>query len=781
MSTSTSEQSYPNLLQGVSQQHPRFRLPGQVQAQLNTLSDLVTGVRRRPGAEYATHLIRPAATTDSLVAHYTEVAGRPVHVLLNCADGQITVLDTAHAVLGTVAGGAYLTAANKGDIRFATVGDELFIANVSKKPALGAASSNPDPAMRGFFYIVAGAFSKEFTVTVTTGTGSITASYTTPTGSAPGDAALATPSHIATTLRNSLDAVKATAGLTTVSVVDAYVYVQAAPGTTNVVVSSSSGSAYLMPSRDSYVTTQGNLAPRLPAAADDYIVRVGDVRSPQYFRYDATTQAWLEDGAYGSPASVTNVPVALTYNGTSWVLVTTAFEGRLAGDDESNPPHRFMTEGITGLSSVQGRLCILSGPVVSLSASLKPRRFWRSTVTTILDSDAIEVGSGANTSAEYSYAVQFNRDLILLSKAHQAVLPAGNVLTPRNANVVPASTHACDTSCPPLLAGRTLMYPVPRSADFFGVFEMVPSQYTDSQYTSQDTTSHIPKYMGGRCRFTASSGVSGLALFGPTGDKYSMVVHEYVWSSQEKQQQAWHTWTFKHEIAAAYFSNEIINLWFVQNGVAVLATIDPRIGAVNANAERRPFLDLFFPATITDHLITVPAWVTDFDPDALVGLQVAHLTGPLASSKVGVSVDGENLRTVRSQPSGTVGVGWTFRSMLAPSPPVARDYQGNSIVTGKYTIQRFTVSTQNSSPFWVLVTDTADPADDVELPFGPLLWSSEELQLGETPEAGDARTVVPARVRAPSCVMQLYTEGTGEMNITGIDYVGRLSLKFKRR
>ena len=41
----------PSLLQGVSQQIPRERLQGQLTTQRNMLSDLVTGIRRRPGLQ----------------------------------------------------------------------------------------------------------------------------------------------------------------------------------------------------------------------------------------------------------------------------------------------------------------------------------------------------------------------------------------------------------------------------------------------------------------------------------------------------------------------------------------------------------------------------------------------------------------------------------------------------------------------------------------------------------------------------------------------------------
>jgi hypothetical protein len=752
-----------------------------MQAQLNMLSDPVTGLRRRPGAEYAKHWTSASSTTDSVVAWYTDIAGIPVHVVLNCATGSITILNAAYTVLATVAGGSYLTTSNKANIRVATVGDEFFLCNIEKQPALGAPVASAATTRYGFFYIAAGAFSKEYTVQVTTSVGTINATFTTPNGSGAGDATTASPNNIATQLRNQLDAAKATAGISTVTVTEAYVLIVASGGTTDTVVTSSTGPGFVQVSKDSYVTSAGLLPAKLPAAADTYTVRVGDIRSPQYYKYDSTSTAWLESGDEVSPGSITNMPVALTFDGTNWVLDAAAYEGRAAGDDTSNPAHRFTTKGITGITSIQGRFAILSGPLVSLSASNKPRRFFRSTVTSIVDDDPIEIGSGASTSASYSYGIEFNRDLILISSAHQAIMPGGAVITPRTANVVTTSSHAADVTCPPLKAGRTVMYPVPRSKDFFGVFEMVPSQYTDSQYMSMDTTQHIPKYMEGRCRFTASSGVSGLALFGSSVNKKQITVHEYVWDADTKQQQAWHTWEFEHDVAYVYFSNEIINIVFVQNSTVVLAKIDPRIGTLNSNEERRPFLDLYQSLSIVDHVITPAAWLTTFDTAALDEVQVAVLTGDLAGSKVGFTKDGSTLVTVRSHPSGTVSVGWPFKSLFSPSQPIARDYKGEPISQGKFTVQRYVIHTTNSSPYIIVSTDTRDTSDDEAIDVGTVFWASEDLVLGSTPEADRSKAIVPSRTVSDRSVLDIYTEGLGELNIIGIDYVGKLSMKYKRR
>lgn len=776
---SASESSYKSLLQGVSQQIPSERLPGQVGAQVNMLSDPVTNIRRRPGAEFRFHRVSASCTSSNIKAWFTDIAGFKVHVILNCATGEVVILDTNHAELAVLDGAAYLTTANPKDIHATTVGDEFFMLNKSVKPTAGTVAAGFDPAKAGYFYIVSGAFSRKYEVTVNTSMGSASATYTTPGGGGSGDAALTTPEYIASQLQAGLTASLTALGVT-MTRTTAYVFFKSTGTATNVTVNTSTGSSYVLSSRARYTNVVGNLPAQLPADADGFIMSLGDTRTPQYYRYDNATLAWLECGAYGSTSALDDMPVSITFS-TVWGFNTATFEGRLSGDSTSNEEPRFLTTGITGIASYQGRLVLLAGSRACLSASNKPRRFYRSTVTSVVDSDPIEIGSSANSSASYEYAVAFQKDLILFSAGYQALIPSGNqALTPRTATVVLTSSHEADTTSPPVTMGRTLMYPAPKSKDFFGVLEMVPSPYTDSQYVSADATPHLPKYMGGRCRFSVSSSVSNMVLFAPTGDLHSLIVHEYMWDGDQKVQSAWHSWTFSHEIATAYFASEIIYILFVQNGSIVAASIDPRVGVLTFDAERRPFLDLYSTVSIVDNVVTVPEWLLTFDPDAADSLMLSAVAGTLAGDEVGFSKDGANLRTVRSWASGSVSLGFPYRSSISPSPPVVRDFNEVVISSNKQTLLRYLIGTKNSAQYVVSVRDRNVEGGN-ESAIGTLNWSSSELELGRAKYSTESVAVVPCRTNVNSTSVEISTTGTGELNLVSLEYVLKYNQKIKRR
>lgn len=769
---STSESSYKSLLQGVSQQIPRERLPGQLTAQLNMLADPVTNLRRRPGAQYLKHRAWAAVDAGHILGWFTDVAGERLHVILNTATGEILLMDGNLNELAMLNAGAYLQTTNPSSIRAATVGNECFLCNTEKLPALVHGGTTTSDG--GFFYIVAGAFSKGYDVSVTWSGGTYSASYTTPSGAAGGDAALATPEYIATQLYNQL----VSAGLTTIYRVGPYVYMTTTGG---VQVNTTVSTNYIIPSKNRIVSTAGNLPARLPVEANGFVCRVGTVELPQYFKYNSADVSWLEVGAVGSPSGITNMPISVYYNGAAWALNTSDYEGRNAGGDETNKPHEFCTQGITGMATYQGRLVLMSGPMVSLSASGKPRRFFRSTVTSVVDSDPIEIGSGMNSSAAYEHAIPFQKDLVLLSSAYQAVIPSNNTaITPRNATVVPTSSHEVDVTSPPIALGRTLMYAAPRSEDFFGVREMVPSPYTDSQYVSNDATPHLPKYMGGRCRFSVSSSVANMALFAPSGDLRSMIVHEYMWDGDQKVQQAWHTWTFPYDVATAYFAYDKVIIVFAQNDTLVITRIDPRIGVLTFDSERRPFLDLWSSQTVTDYVVDVPAWMLAFDPAVAAKLQLTASTGNLAGDRVGATVEGDSLRVVRSFRDGAVAIGVPYRSSFSPTPPVVRDYNDVAVSTNKATLLRYILGTKNSQEFKVRVVDRNSPDDGISS-VGTLLWSSLELELGRSRYSTDAASIIPCRTNINTTVVDVYTEGTGELNAVSLEYVLKTNQKIKRR
>lgn len=775
------------MLQGVSQQLQRERLEGQVSAQMNMMSDVVTGLRRRPGAEVKTAWQINNATRDKIIAWDGDLANQRIKCVLNGVDGVLRVCDDNWGIFATLQND-YFKFDNRKDIQHTVTDDRMYIVNKERIPYISATNGGVGSTQGGFVFIKTGAFQTTYSVSFQDATGqNFSVSYTTPNSNEADASSKSTPDYIMTQLVSQIPGHDGLIeGYTQTG---PYLYIRSHGA--NFSVSSSMSSSYIGVSNTSHVQQIVDLPAKLPSPADGYTVAVGSTTEPTYFKWDFGSSTWREGPIEGSASALGNMPIYLYVNtSNAWVLGNT-YEGRLSGDDNSNPNPSFLGFGIDGIGSFQGRLVILNGSKVSMSASGRPQRFYRSTIESLIASDPIEVGASANSSAAYEYCLPFNKDLLLFSEKYQALVPGGGtVITPSNATVVVTSTYEADMASGPLPLGRTVMFPAPRSKDYFGLMEMLPSPYTDSQYVSTDVTAHLPKYMNGRCRFSVSSSVSGIACFASTTDYRTLVVHEYTWSADEKVQQAWHKWNFPYDIADAFFSGSEISLVFVNNGQLVVATVDPRVGTLTAGGERRPFLDLYFNATVTNTTVdptkggsvAIPAFYQLFDPLWYQTVRLSDRSSDMLGEEVGVETRSTTaLVTVPSFGAGDVTMGMGYRSSVSPSMPSVKDTNGVVISSNKLTLLRFMIGTENSYEYEAIVSDSGDDGADSSEDLATLYWGSADLDLGDPRIAIESTAILPCRTNAASTTVILFTDSLGELNIVSLEYVCRYNQKLKRR
>lgn len=761
-----------SIIQGVSQQTPRERLDGQVSLQTNMLSDVVRGMRRRPGMRVrAAGLGFPSAwNREQLFASTVDVGDTAVHVLVNTATGTLLVLsedftELHNAVL------PYLVGVDASVIQVATLRGFLYICNTGKQPTKVVDMTgllNPD--FTGFFFVAAGQFSKIFNISATIAGVTYTGTYTAPTGAAAGDAALTTPEYVATQLTASLSA-SAGAALT-VTRTGSYVFVQATGTAPALSLTSDSGSVYIVTSNSSRVSQTSELPKKLPAAANGMLMSVGsNPKTAVWYRYDqAVTGSWLEAGAYGSATGMQNMPIRMSLDGL-YTVEAPVYEGRLAGNDDSNEDPTFFTSPVTGFGVFQGRLVILSGADVCMSAAGRPLRWYRSTVVDLLVVDPISIFSGAATSTNFTHCVQFNKDLLLFSRSCQAVIPSGNaVISPSTAQIVITSSYSSTNVAAPIVAGRSLLYFSPRSESFAGVLELVPSNTTDSQYTTNDVSAHIPRYIPGVVRqATASTTSNSLVLVG-SGDARSLYMQEYLWSADEKVQAAWHQWTAPADIACTWFVRDTVFVGLVVNGNLCVVSIEPQAGDT-INGMRRPFSDLYGVVTVTAGTFSVPGVLR---PSVLAGqgLLMTYGTGTTAGEWVGIADVNEGTwvgTVVRNVPDGVYMIGVRYMSAFSPTPPLIRDANGVVIGTGVATLIRWELTMQNVGSFEAVVLRNSEVLGDGT--YNGLTYSSEDL-LPNTPlRAQVARVTVPVRAVAQDTSSTFSTDGEHDMGILTAEFV----------
>lgn len=780
------EGTHGELLQGVSQQIPRSRLEGQVTEQVNMISDPVKGLRRRQGCKFTDSLLIQNIQVRQIKAWRTEVGGAKVEFLLCTRGGKLHIYE--NGVFKKQLQSDYLVSPLATDIRYATVGESLYIANTIKVPqgVEGTYLAGETVGESGFANFQTGALNREFQVSVRVTKGStvkeIKGSYTTPNGEKPEDVNKITPENIAKEIHTKLAEEITKEGLSgqiSLHLMNEVIAVRS-KDKSKVRVLANASDMYIVTSNLGNLKDVGKLPDKFPDGMDGVSYSVGKDKSIRYYKFNQAKGVWEETADTSGFIGIKGMPVEVYYSVDTgdWVINEDNFAGRLTGDKEGNPDPDFIGWGITGIASYQSRLVILSGSYVWLSASGLPRLFYRTTMEELLDTDPIGVGSSSATSASFQYAVNFNKDLVLFSSEHQAIIAGSNIaITPRTANVMLTSSYTTDMTVEPIDLGRTLMYPMPRSADNYGILEMLPSPYTDSQYVSTDVTEHIPTYLKGRCRIAVSSTVGSIALFGSTDCLRTLYVYEYVWKGEEKALQSWHKWVFPKDIADVYFNGDLITIIFAEGDLAVKATVDPR---TYDHEVPEVYLDFNKEETTGAASLELTQEYSDFVGQE--SFKVVYADTGLAGSTIGFDRNGRDLVLNKSIKEGVkVKVGIPYESKVIPTPPVVRDYQGDPIATNRLNLISYYCITDNSGTYTITIKDKARAALDIEYDRSPVKWYSTELNLGQSPVGGLTGDVVPCRVPANSSDVTFSTNGTFEMNIVALEYVCMYNYRRQRR
>lgn len=766
---SSLEGTIPSLLQGVSQQIPRERKDGQLGAQFNMLSDPVTGIRRRPPATLlndATGIAAP--TTGNLFTAYVERGTDGRHLVINTTTGGWWLL--AKNTGGVLSSGtnSYLQASiGAVSIQTASINGLTYILNTEKQPVTAVSNTGKqNPANTGFVNILQGSYSKSYEVSIN---GS-SVNFTTEAVDGVANAERATAAYIAGQLQGKLNALT---GITA-TVSGSAIYLSS---TSTLAVATSAGSLYAVASNQSRVAQESDLPASLPSGANGILCAVGQAGSDAtWYRYDYANRTWVEDSAYGSITSITNMPLELAADDN---IIARTFEGRLAGDDETNvDPYFVDNRYITGIAAFQGRLVLLSGAGISMSASGLYTRFYRSTVTSLLDTDRIDIASASAQDSVFRNALQFNRDLVVFGDSMQAVVPGSGALTPSNASVSLTSEFSADSRVAPIVAGQTVLYPNRRNADYAGILEFVPSPYTASQYTSTDATVHLPRYIPGRIMKMSLSSVTNIGFIQYSGETNSLLVHEYLWDTEGKKQAAWHKWTFQQEILSVHSQSEVMYL-FTRNpstGIVQIQTIDPRAGFVADGVYNTPYTDAQVNVAVEGGKFAVPANLqggTYVDDLLLTYPSSSDLPGDV----VGVASYAGTVGTVtRGVPDGTYTCGFKIPSSFAITPPILKDGNGNIVGSGHVRLIRLDAAARKSGNFDVAVLDSSRSISNSG-EYSGLIMNSSELSPDLAPRFDLGNIIIPCRTNSDTTEVTFSTDLALEMNILDISYI----LKYNQR
>ncbi len=625
-----------------------------------------------------------------------------------------------------------------------------------------------NPVGAGWVRIVSGAFSKQYSVSITQGSAAtLTYSVTTHVSTA----AEATPEYVATTLASKMNADTNFSTRFSVYRDGTSLAIVANTTTDQLVVEASGGDLYLQSSGASTIRNKDTLPPTLPAQLDGYIQAVGTSNNLVYYQYKHTKRVWTECGAYEDRYTIQNTPMYwyFDYDLGGLIVDSLDIQGRNAGDDNNNPEPAFLGFGITGIGAYQSRLILLSGAYVCMSRSTDPSVFMRTTVEEVLDDDPIEISATSLSNSQFEYAIPFNKDLVLFSNTQQAVVPANStVLTPTSAVIYPSTQTEVSMAAKPIVAARSLYYTYQRGVDYYQVGEVIPNQYTDSQYNPQNLTDHLPLYAEGVCTGMAGSSTNNMVVF--TSDTNEVLVNQFVWQGDTRNIMGFHKWVLPRKVLDVAFLQEY-NIFFVEDtdGDTLVLTTNTQLNQLGTKPV--PFLDIYqYVQTDSTNGGNKLEYIPEGD---LVGVIYDEINSRHMEVAIEVEPDG----TVTSLHQGTIAVGLRYTSLFTLTPPYLKDDTGKVLAGVKSTVQSFPLTFKGTGEFKYTVQDLLGTAHEVDT--SAATWS--EVNLGYTWINSVSTTVIPCRAKLDSLACTIQTDKTTDLNLTTAGYVLRTAQKHRTR
>ena len=564
----------PNLIQGISMQPDASREPSQGEIQINAMSSLAEGLRKREPTE----TVRKVSTSafgdvyfhqilrDS-VEQFLVVVGKTAIKVFDLAGNEKTVnaANNAFNYLSTVSSA-------KTDIRAATIADFTFVSNTKKIPAMKSdtAPSTARPAAHeALVWVKAANYGQTYKVnvngtlaTVTTAVAPVIVSGGSTTENRISTAEIA--ESIKTALANvsgvTITRNKSVLHLTSSSAIT--LSAEDARGNADITAITNTVQAFTdLPtiSPTGYqVEIAGDPGNNFDGYHVQFVPRSGagtfgegeweeTVRPGDKFKIDEDTMPHLlvrlPDGTFHfGPADGTTVGG----------VELPAWGNRTAGNTTSAPDPSFIGFAIQDVFIYKNRLGFLADENIILSRAREFFQFFPETATGILDSDPIDLQASNTKVSVLRYAIPYQDELIIFSDQIQFRFNAAEtILTPASAVITVLTQYEIDPDCRPIPVAGTIIFCQAngqwsqfREFSVRGAGTALVADASDlTGYVSSFIPSDVFKLSGN------DTGNSWFALSSKTGHKDRIYVFKYFYRNTgqgaERAQSSWSFWDLK--------------------------------------------------------------------------------------------------------------------------------------------------------------------------------------------------------------------------------------------
>lgn len=788
----------PGLFGGVSQQIPAMRHATQCEEQVNMLSTTVDGLYTRPGTQHLGNLALTGANGASVqgsagdaYAHYIPRPDGSLYVAV-VVHNSLMVYNALTGAAQTVSfpnGKSYLLcnpAAAADSFAALSLADYTFLVNRTIKPAMDTPVAAPNPVNVAYVDVKVAVPNVLYRIVVD----GVVSDYTTGTTPSQGDIADQLAGHMVTNLGA------------------AYV-VQRLSGTNAIKVTRVSGAAPVVTLYDTWDTnTMRNLSNGVPAYADlpvrfeaGYTVSIigsADTNKDTYYvKWGGS--GWVEAPRPGitTEISTSTMPHRLYQEPSGdWVFDEVPEWGlRLAGDEDTAPEPSFIGQAIQDVFFFRNRLGFLTGDSVSISRAGEYFDFFPRTATQVLDNDPVDLSSPVDGVTAFLWTVTFNQNLLVWTDtAQQLVLTSGEVMSPKTARLVPASTFSADPKTRPVPLGNRVIF-AEKAGDYasFGSYRVAQDTVTNTAVPISD---HVPRYVPASPRKLLASTSARMALAVPRAASSLLKLFKYEMDDDAERytQKAWcdvqlgtagtarvlgghwkghslylllHYTTPADPVAGGRFASEVVNFQrrAVDQGLDYALCMDRRLQLTGG----------VYDAVLNQTTFTVPFT----DPSLSVlrcspGEEPYPLT-PLAKVEAGWATTVTFAGNLTAAP---VWAGVRYTGTYEFTEAIVRDSNGVPVQTATAKVICYLVRYVESSRLRALVTPFL--RDTYTYLFGGRLLGLPGHGAGQSSlSTGDFR--VPVGAKAAGTKVRLETSSVLEVVIPYAEWVGEVTRRAQRK
>ena len=560
----------PNLIQGISQQPDAQRDPSQAEVQVNAVSSIAEGLRKRDGSIC---LAKVSDTSFGDCFIHSILRDSSEEYLAVITKTAIKVFDLAGNQKTVLAPGGYSYLSSVTDarqqIRAQTIADYTFILNTNTAAAMDSAlaplTARPYP-YEALIWVKAANYGQTYKVylngtlaTVTTAVAPVVTAGTTVTENRISSA------DIAEQIKTALAGVSGV----TISREGSVLWLR-------------SSSAFTISATDARanaditaILSQVQAFTELPTIAPTgYQVEIvgdpGNNFDGYYVQFTPRSGSfgegtWSETVSPGveyklapltMPHLLVRLPSGSFYYGPANGSTVEGIElpswgQRTAGDYITAPDPSFVGKTINDVFIYKNRLGFLADENVVLSRTREFFEFFPETVTTVLDTDPIDVVASNNRVSVLHYAVPYQDELILFSSQYQFRFNAAEtVLTPATAQITVLTQFEVDVSVRPQQMGGAIVFAQANGQwtrfREFSIRGAGTALTADAQDLTQNVSSYIPSGVF-KLAMNDTSGTA-FAITGAAGYINRIYLYKYFFRNTgqgaERAQSSWSHWEF---------------------------------------------------------------------------------------------------------------------------------------------------------------------------------------------------------------------------------------------